>query len=97
MAKTEPKQILVDEWHEYSGKHSCPHVDPDKFGPHVFDGDEDHTSDCAFGCGCWMGPSRSGGVEGVASPHGRCPKNIISAQYRISELKEQLRAAEHAQ
>lgn len=34
--------------------------------------DEDGTSDCQFGCGCWMGPSRSGGPDGV-DPFGHCP------------------------
>jgi site-specific DNA-methyltransferase (adenine-specific) len=32
------------------------------------------TSDCVFGCGCWMGDSRSGGPSGV-SPFGECPKH----------------------
>lgn len=30
------------------------------------------TSDCANGCGCWMGSSRSGGPDGV-DPFGKCP------------------------
>lgn len=33
----------------------------------------DGTSDCAWGCGCWMGPFNSGGPEGV-DPFGECPK-----------------------
>lgn len=32
------------------------------------------TSDCSFGCGCWAGPSRSGGPDGI-DPFGNCPKN----------------------
>lgn len=31
------------------------------------------TSDCSYGCGCWMGSSRSGGPKGV-DPFGACPK-----------------------
>jgi hypothetical protein len=30
------------------------------------------TSDCSNGCGCWMGPARSGGPDGV-DPFGPCP------------------------
>ena len=40
-------------------------------GGHVYD--EQGTSDCANGCGCWAGPSRSGGPDGV-DPLGACPK-----------------------
>jgi len=32
------------------------------------------TSDCQYGCGCWMGPARSGGPTGL-DPFGKCPKN----------------------
>jgi hypothetical protein len=39
-------------------------------GGHIYD--EQGTSDCANGCGCWAGPSRSGGPEGV-DPLGACP------------------------
>lgn len=34
----------------------------------------DFTSDCAYGCGCWMGGSNSGGPKGV-DPSGDCPKH----------------------
>ena len=34
---------------------------------------DDGTSDCAHGCGCWMGPFRSGGPDGI-DPFGKCPK-----------------------
>lgn len=34
----------------------------------------DGTSDCSYGCGCWMGPARSNGPLGV-DPHGECPAN----------------------
>lgn len=36
------------------------------------------TSDCAYGCGCWMGGSRSGGPAGV-DPFGACPKAPVEA------------------
>ncbi len=32
------------------------------------------TSDCKYDCGCWMGPSNSGGPAGI-DPFGTCPKN----------------------
>lgn len=41
--------------------------------PGVKDGQLHFTSDCANGCGCWMGGSRSGGPEGVDA-FGKCPK-----------------------
>lgn len=40
-------------------------------GGHIYD--EHGTSDCANGCGCWAGPSRSGGPDGI-DPLGACPK-----------------------
>lgn len=45
-----------------------------EYGPHKFDEDIHHTSDCKNKCGCWMGPARSGGPTGV-DPFGECPKN----------------------
>ncbi len=48
-----------------------------KAGGHDYPGTrnppEFFTSDCANGCGCWMGEFRSGGPEGV-DPFGACPK-----------------------
>lgn len=41
-----------------------------RVGGHIYD--EHGTSDCANGCGCWAGPSRSGGPDGV-DPFGACP------------------------
>ena len=35
--------------------------------------DDFFTSDCSYGCGCWMGGSQSGGPEGI-DPFGACPK-----------------------
>lgn len=48
-------------------------IDPSKFGPHVYPY-PGGTSDCAYGCGCWMGPSRSGGP---VDPFGPCPNHPI--------------------
>lgn len=52
-----------------------PKVEPN-VGGHHYPGcetnDEFFTSDCAYGCGCWMGSSRSGGPDGV-NPFGACP------------------------
>lgn len=48
--------------HNYPGR---PGHDPDNPG-------ECFTSDCANGCGCWAGSSRSGGPAGV-DPFGECP------------------------
>lgn len=45
---------------------------PKKYGPHQYA--EHGTSDCAFGCGCWAGDTRSGGPPGM-DPLGACPKN----------------------
>lgn len=46
--------------------HRYPGADADERGEAFF------TSDCAYGCGCWMGGSRSGGPDGV-DPFGACP------------------------
>ena len=45
------------------------------FGKHKY-ADHDGTSDCKYGCGCWMGPSRSGGPMGV-DPSGKCPRHVL--------------------
>lgn len=51
--------------------------------PHKYPGAPGHnledpwvcfTSDCSYGCGCWAGPSRSGGPDGV-DPFGECPNH----------------------
>ena len=57
-------------WHEYDGLHTSK-VDPKKFSPHKY-ADHGGTSDCQYGCECWMGPSRSGGK---VDPFGPCPNN----------------------
>ncbi len=51
------------------------------FGPHKY-ADHDGTSDCRYGCGCWIGPTRSGAPAGV-NPLGKCPQNL-----EIDELPE---------
>lgn len=44
-----------------------------KYNGHKYPND-DGTSDCENGCGCWMGPTRSGGPVGL-DPGGACPNN----------------------
>lgn len=51
-----------------------PHDYPGAPGYNPKDPGECYTSDCRYGCGCWAGPSRSGGPEGV-DPFGECPKH----------------------
>jgi hypothetical protein len=51
-----------------------PHDYPGALGHNPDDPGECFTSDCRHGCGCWAGPSRSGGPEGV-DPFGECPKH----------------------
>jgi len=38
---------------------------------------KDGTSDCSFGCGCWMGSSRSGSRFAGVDPFGKCPNNYV--------------------
>lgn len=59
-------------------------VDGDKFGPHSY-GAHDGTSDCAYGCGCWMGPYRS---NGPVNPFGPCPNNPITREAAQAAMKE---------
>jgi len=47
-------------------------VDPKRFGSHDFG--DGNTNDCAYGCGCYMGPYCSGGL---VDPHGACPNNPL--------------------
>jgi translation elongation factor EF-1beta len=46
-----------------------------QYGEHEYPNPEG-TSDCIYGCGCWMGPSRSDGPLGV-DPHGLCPNHPL--------------------
>ena len=54
------------------------HKSYDDYGPHEY-ADHDGTSDCQHGCGCWVGPARSGGPTGI-SPFGHCPNNPLDNQ-----------------
>lgn len=49
-----------------------------EYGPHKYAG-HDGTSDCEFQCGCWMGPTRSGGLLGI-DPGGTCPHNPLDGK-----------------
>lgn len=44
-----------------------------EYGGHKY-ANHDGTSDCEHGCGCWMGPARSGGPTGL-DPGGTCSRN----------------------
>ena len=78
---------------------------PKEYGGHKY-ANHDGTSNCEHGCGCWMGPARSGGPTGL-SPFGKCPKNPVdgkllggNADYdhvvteRIDDLSSRLYRAE---
>jgi len=71
-------------WHQHGGMKHAPRVDPEVFGPHSYP-HQDGTSDCSHGCGCWMGPTRSGGP---VDPMGACPENVKAGQ--VVAEKEQL-------
>lgn len=78
---------------------------PKKYGGHKYP-NRDGTSNCGHGCGCWMGPARSGGPTGL-DPFGKCPRNPEDGQLlggnadydyvvteRIDDLKSRLYRAE---
>jgi hypothetical protein len=46
--------------------------------------DPDGTSDCAYSCGCYMGPFCSGGPEGI-DPFGECPKAPPPSELPMAE------------
>ena len=52
---------------------------PKEYGGHKY-ANHDGTSDCEYGCGCWMGPARSGGPTGL-DPGGTCPKNPKDGEF----------------
>ena len=58
------------EWVEWGVWKKAPIVDPRFHGGHGYT--YEGTSDCKFGCGCFMGESSSGGP---VDPFGSCPKN----------------------
>lgn len=71
-------------WSEYGVQKSANLVSPKKFGPHKY-ADHDGTSDCEYGCGCWMGPCRSGGD---VDPFGMCPNNPLKTfEVKYSVIK----------
>ena len=51
--------------------------EPREYGAHQYD--DDGTSDCHYRCGCWTGPCRSGGPQGI-DPFGECPNNPVGAE-----------------
>lgn len=60
-----------DVWYERGGMKHAVSVDPNVFGHHDY-WDYQGTNDCRFSCGCWMGPTASGGP---INPFGPCPNN----------------------
>jgi len=68
--KLESKGFAV--WFEDGNLKYAKKINPKEFGRHQYD--SGHTSDCAYGCGCWMGSFRSGGR---VDPFGACPNNPI--------------------
>ena len=75
MHKQELLKHNLSEWAEHNGMKTCKKVDPKKFGPHKYQ--QEGTSDCAYGCGCWMGSCRSGGL---VDPFGKCPNNPLAGE-----------------
>ena len=78
---------------------------PKEYGKHQY-ADLGGTSNCDYGCGCWMGPARSGGPTGL-DPFGACPKNPTDSKLlggqddydyvvnsRINELTSRVRQLE---
>lgn len=78
-------EVEMDHWPEMSGPKTAPLVDPEKFGPHHYP-DYGSSSSCVYGCGCWMGESRS---SGPVNPHGACPKNPRPAPAAVPAPPEQ--------
>jgi hypothetical protein len=50
------------------------HLKYEDFGNHRY-ASHRGTSDCEYGCGCWMGPARSGSKHAGVAPGGKCPNN----------------------
>lgn len=55
-----------------------------QYGGHDY-GNSEGTSNCKFGCGCWMGPFRSDGPIGL-DPFGRCPNNPADGVRRSGNI-----------
>ena len=84
------------------------HKEFNDYGAHEYPAAPHGTSDCKYGCGCWAGPSRSGGPPGI-DPFGHCPGNPLDGQRqpgnedyedcvngRIQKLESELYAAKQA-
>jgi hypothetical protein len=64
---------------------------------HFYPGAQDEfefTSDCAHGCGAWMGSTRSGAPEGI-DPFGRCPKATERFQLKFTLPKPDASLSKH--
>lgn len=71
-ALAEAARLGRASWIEDGVVKDAPPVDGRLFGRHWYD--DEGTSDCKHGCGCWAGPYRSGGP---VHPFGPCPKNPL--------------------
>ena len=82
-APPSPQQLAIEDakakglayWIENGTVCTCTPVDGTLFGSHHYT--MDGTSDCAHGCGCWMGGFASGGP---VDPFGACPRNPLAAK-----------------
>jgi hypothetical protein len=77
----EGRQFAIEALHELGKKENEENenegaVLSERKGGHKY-GPDGATSDCAFGCECWMGRTNSGGPRGM-DPFGKCPKNPIN-------------------
>jgi len=60
-------------WSEYGVYYTAATVDPDQFGPHIYNGIEGSAClECI--CGCFIALSYRGGP---VDPNGACPKNLL--------------------
>ena len=57
-----------------------------EYGGHKYP-DIHTTNDCEHGCGCWAGPTRSGGPLGLDPLKGECPNNPICGE-RLSDKED---------
>lgn len=62
-----------------------------EYGTHKYDATKlltlTNSVHCSYGCGCWMGASRSGGPHGV-DPFGDCPNNPKDKEPQKAEEKK---------
>lgn len=84
------------------------HKKLEDYGPHDYD--SEGTSDCKHGCGCWAGPSMSGGPPGLDPLGQHCPNNPINGEMQqgkddyedcvnglIADLRSKLYKAQQAE